>query len=78
MPTGGKFCFIFLISLPLLTSKEASDLSEQSLDKCGVELGRQREKETAGARLREEGGLGAAAMCEGKEGGSKETQEASL
>ena len=53
-------------------------MSEQSLDKCGVESGRQREKETAGARLREEGGLGAAAMCEGKEGGSKETQEASL
>ena len=41
-------------------------------------MGRQREKEIAGARLTEEGGLGAAAMCEEKEGGSKETEEASL
>ena len=32
----------------------------------------------AGARLRAEGGLGAAAMCEEKEGGSKGTEEASL
>ena len=77
-PLEGNSGLIFLISLPLSAAKEASDLSEYSLDKCGVELGRQREKERAGARLREEGGLGAAALCEGKEGGSQETEEASL